>query len=347
MKLEEDEISKQMRKDRDRIGWRFSKFYLIFFAVYAGARIIHWLFDFPSSMSGVNGWAAGIGGAIVFVFAGNFVETFILEYRLRSQLIDQKLIALESRMASINRPIEMRLAAIADALKIENAKGAGDQEEIKESEERESEEALLVKYRASAERGETWGQHCLGVVYYNGKLVPKDNVQAAYWYRKAADQGDTASQIFLADLLAGGKGVEPDYPEAVRLYQLVSDAGHVYSPMAEYYLGEMYASGKGVERDYVEAARYWKRAAEHGWDLASRELGRLYERGAEGIPQSFSESYFWLYVSVGNKGDKSVQEYRIVERDQMARHLTPESVRQAQERAQRWLQGERSVATVG
>jgi hypothetical protein len=346
MRPEEDEISKQMRKDRDRIAWRFSKIYLIFFAVYVAVRIVHWLFDFPSSMSSVNGWAEGMGGTIAFVFAGNFVETFILEYRLRSQLIDQKLIALESRLASSNDAIEKRLTTIADVLKIENPKGDNYQGEDDVSEELESAEALLDKYRAAAERGETWGQHNLGVVYYNGKSVPKDNVQAAYWYRKAADQGDTASQIFLADLLAGGKGVEPDYPEAVRLYQLVSDAGHVYSPMAEYYLGELYASGKGVARDYVEAARYWKRAAEHGWDLASRELGQLYERGAEGIPQNFREAYFWFYVSVGNKGDKSVNEYRVVERDQIATHLTPESVRQVQERAQRWLQGERSVATV-
>jgi hypothetical protein len=347
MKLGEDEISKQMRKDRDRIAWRFSKIYLIFFAVYGVVRIIHWLIDFPSSMSGVNGWAGGIGGAIIFVFAGNFVETFILEYRLRSQSIDQKLIALETRVAAINEPIVMRLAAIADALKIENIQGAGEQEVAKTTEEPESEEALLLKYKGSAERGETWGQHNLGIVYNNGKLVPKDNVQAAYWYRKAADQGDTAAQIYLAHLLAGGEGVEPDYPEAVGLYRLVSEAAHVYSPMAEYYLGEMYVSGKGVARDYVEAARYWTRAAEHGWDLACGELGRLYERGVEGIPQNFSEAYFWFYVSVGNKGDKSVNEYRVVERDQMATHLTPESVRQVQERAQRWLQGERSVSTVG
>jgi hypothetical protein len=72
MRPEEDEISKQMRKDRDRIAWRFSKIYLIFFAVYVAVRIVHWLFDFPSSMSSVNGWAEGMGGTIAFVFAGNF-----------------------------------------------------------------------------------------------------------------------------------------------------------------------------------------------------------------------------------------------------------------------------------
>jgi len=199
-------------------------------------------------------------------------------------------------------------------------------------------EELLAKYRESANRGEVWGQYNLGVTYNNGDRGAKDFVQAAFWFRKAADQGHTDSQLFLANLLADGKGVEPDYPEAARLYQLVSDAGDVYSPMAEYYLGEMYASGKGVSRDYVEAARYWKRAAEHGWDLASRELGQLYERGAEGIPQDFSEAYFWFYVSVGNNGDKSVGEYRIVERDQMATRLTPESAHQVQERARNWFE---------
>jgi len=343
MKLEDDEISKQMRKDRDLIGWRTC---LIFVAVYVGALIMHWLFDFPSSMSGVNGGAAWIGGTIAFAYAGNFVETIILEYRIRLRHIDQKLIAMESRMASINELIEMRLAAIADALKIENIKSAGEQEEAKTSVEPESEEALLGKYRASAERGESWGQHNLGITYLNGTRVPKDNAMAAFWFRKAAEHGDVVAQFYLAELLANGEGLPPDYAEAIRCYRDVAEDGDTYCALAEYELGEMYAKGKGVQKDYKEAARYWQKSAEHGCDLAASKLGRLYERGVEGFPPDFTEAYFWLYVSVESESDKSLNDYRMVERDQIAKRLNPESVLQIQERAQRWLQGERSVATV-
>jgi len=332
-----DEVDRAAKESR---ATGVTVFLLLVIAVITGA--IYW-FGGESLASYEKELAFYIGLAFVIWLAAPYYH----EFRIRTKEINGKVSAIEEALnASAKRQSKLmhRLTAIERALNVrtdDREKNPDIQEE--EADENENVDAatreeLLAKYRESANRGEVWGQYNLGVTYNNGDRGASDFVQAAFWFRKAADQGHTDSQLFLANLLAGGEGVEPDYPEAARLYQLVSDADDVYSPMAEYYLGEMYASGKGVSRDYVEAARYWKRAAEHGWDLASSELGQLYERGAEGIPQDFSEAYFWFYVSVGNKGDKSVAEYRIVERDQMATRLTPESARQVQERARKWFE---------
>ncbi len=345
MRPEEDEISKQMRKDRDRIAWRFSKLYLIFFAVYVAVRIVHWLFDFPSSMSGVNGYAVGIAGTIFFVFAGNFVETFILEYRLRSQLIDQKLTALESHVASINKPIEMRLAAIAAALKIENAKGTGDQEAIKDdAENAETRAELIAKYRESAERGEAWGQHNLGITYYNGDRGARDYAQAAFWFRKAAVQslsarlGDEFSPYLLAEsIYANAESLPSDYEEALQWYCKVSEQNSIWSEHAEYTLGNIYETGKGVPKDYIEAVRWWQKAADRGYEMAHYQLGDLFAKGAEGVPQDYGEAYFRLYIATGGKGLGSMQKTAIGERDEVATHLTPEALSQVQERAEQWI----------
>jgi TPR repeat protein len=209
-----------------------------------------------------------------------------------------------------------------------------------QKDEQENDEELLAKYRASAERGESWGQHNLGVVYSNGRLVPKDKARAGYWYRKAADQGDIAAMQYLADLLSQGNGVAQDYPEAVRLYEVVANSGHTYTAMAEHSLGNIYSEGHGVIRDYARAVEYWRKAAEHGWaSLAATALAGLYKRGGEGFPSNFEEAYFWSYVAVSANEPKEVSQYRIDERDEMARRLDAESRRRVQERAHLWLAG--------
>ena len=346
MEVVKDEISKHLRNERDGIALRFSKYFLILGGLYGTARLLHWLLEFPSSLYYVNVWMMGIAGALVFNATALFGETFVLEFRLRSQSVEQKIASLERRLASLGEPLELHLDAISKTFNTGSVRSEGVRADSVKKEVADEQEVLLAKYRASAERGERWGQHNLGVAYNNGKVVPKDNVQAAYWYRKAADQGDTAAQFFLADIMTGREGVEADYPEAARLYQMVANAAHTYSPLAEYYLGNLYADANSTIKDFREAIKWWQEAAKHGQTLASREIGGLFEKGVEGIIQNFEEAYFWYYVAVGDQDPKEVREYQINDRDSMARRLNPELRRQVQERATRWLEGERSVPVI-
>ena len=49
-------------------------------------------------------------------------------------------------------------------------------------------ETALREWRPLAEQGNAKAQSALGIMYYEGRGVPQDYVQAVRWYRKAAAQ---------------------------------------------------------------------------------------------------------------------------------------------------------------
>ena len=72
---------------------------------------------------------------------------------------------------------------------------------------------------AEANRGKAQAQYELGMCYYEGKGVSKDEVEAVRWWRKAAEQGEAIAQCSLGVCYAKGKGVSQDYNEAVKWYR--------------------------------------------------------------------------------------------------------------------------------
>src|SRR5580658_8972612 len=59
--------------------------------------------------------------------------------------------------------------------------------------------------RPIADRGDAAAQYYLGVIYANGKGVPRDYAAAVTWYRKAADQDYDLAQVLLGAMYATGK----------------------------------------------------------------------------------------------------------------------------------------------
>jgi TPR repeat protein len=68
-------------------------------------------------------------------------------------------------------------------------------------------------YRIRAEQGNAKSQFALGAMYYYGKGVPKDYVEAARWYLKSAEQGDVNAQYSIASMYYDGKGLPQDNSE--------------------------------------------------------------------------------------------------------------------------------------
>ena len=114
--------------------------------------------------------------------------------------------------------------------------------------------------REKAEQGDVKAQFRLGVMYADGKGVPKNYVEAAKWFRKAADQGDVEAQ---------------------------------------HELGYMYNEGKGVLKNYAEAAKWFRKAAEQGDANAQKKLGLMYGNG-EDVPMDRFESYAWFLLAKAN-----------------------------------------------
>ena len=56
-------------------------------------------------------------------------------------------------------------------------------------------EEALRRFRPLAERGDHRAQYWLGVMYLEGKGVPKDDVRAYIWLSVAAQRGNRAARI--------------------------------------------------------------------------------------------------------------------------------------------------------
>ena len=70
--------------------------------------------------------------------------------------------------------------------------------------------------RIRAEQGDAASQFALGSMYYYGKGVPKNYIEAVGWYRKSAEQGNPKAEYSLCDVYYEGKGVSQNYAEAER-----------------------------------------------------------------------------------------------------------------------------------
>ena len=112
-------------------------------------------------------------------------------------------------------------------------------------------------YTAGANAGDEVDQYNLGLCYFRGYGVTKDNTQAVYWFRKAAEQGVAEAQYNLGICYENGYGVTKDYTQAVYWWRKAAEQGKAN---AQYNLGECYANGSGVEMDKNMALYWYERA---------------------------------------------------------------------------------------
>ena len=73
--------------------------------------------------------------------------------------------------------------------------------------------------RSKAEAGDTNLQYNLGVMYAEGKALPKDSAEAVKWFRMAAKLGLAEAQTYLGFMYENGEGVAKDSAEAVKWYR--------------------------------------------------------------------------------------------------------------------------------
>jgi TPR repeat protein len=116
----------------------------------------------------------------------------------------------------------------------------------------------FIGIKAKAEKGDGQAQFTLGLFFFHGRGVAKDEIEAAKWIRKAAEQGHTEAQYTLGIWLSDGTGVAKDELESFKWYRRAADKGY---PLAQNALGRCYERGEGVVKDEVEAYAYFNLAA--------------------------------------------------------------------------------------
>ena len=109
-----------------------------------------------------------------------------------------------------------------------------------------------------ATQGVAEAQTNLGLLYYDGRGVPRDYTKAREWFEKAAAQGHADAQYNLGMLYDFEKGVPQNFATAKRWYEQAAMQGHAG---AQNNLGALYEFGHGVKQDSVRAYMWYNVAA--------------------------------------------------------------------------------------
>lgn len=83
----------------------------------------------------------------------------------------------------------------------------------------------LEAFRVLAQEGDPHAQYNLGVQYYRGEGVARDDTVAAHWFHKAAENGITPAQHILGAMYFKGEGVAQDYVQSYALFNVAAQAG--------------------------------------------------------------------------------------------------------------------------
>lgn len=171
-----------------------------------------------------------------------------------------------------------------------------------------------IALREAAANGDPRAQYEVGLIFAEGKAVPKDSQAAVKWFERSAASGFAAAQYRLGTAFEHGLGIEKNLDQAKLWYLRAAEAGN---RMGMHNLAALYASGPDGERDFNAATRWFEEAAKRGVLDSQFNLGMLYARGL-GVTQDFEQSYKWFSIAAAN-GDKDAQKAR----DDVARSLDP------------------------
>jgi uncharacterized protein len=123
-----------------------------------------------------------------------------------------------------------------------------------------------------------------------------------------------------------------DYTRALRLLRPLADQGVAE---AQNMLGSMYERGYSVTVDFTEAVKWYRLAANQGVADSQFRLGIMYYLG-QGVLQDYVHAYKWFSLSAA-RGSKD----GAVDRDIIAKKMTPAQIVEAQKLAREWKQAPR------
>jgi len=96
----------------------------------------------------------------------------------------------------------------------------------------QDEKGTLDSYRVAAKRGDPVAEFNVGLIFYEGRGVPKDYEKALKWFRLASKKGHPAAQYYLGLSFDKGIGVKKDPRKAEKWYRLSAEQGYVHAQEA-------------------------------------------------------------------------------------------------------------------
>lgn len=121
-----------------------------------------------------------------------------------------------------------------------------------------------------SEEGDQKAKTCLGMMYSEGLVLPKNHEKALDLFLDAAKYGEPKAQFRIGEAYQAGLGVIQDSSAAVGWYRKSAEQGYVKAQRA---LGEAYKRGDGIEEDKDQADSWLYKAAVQGDRSAKESLG--------------------------------------------------------------------------
>jgi len=160
--------------------------------------------------------------------------------------------------------------------------------------------SALKKQAAS---GNADSQYRLGLLYNNGKGIPQDSGQTAYWWYKSAAQGNVNAESSLGwfyfnfnNHISSEQAAERDEAQAAIWFRKAAEQGDAES---EYALGICYERGKGVPEDHAQAVYWYRRAAKHGIAEAQGNLGAMQDEDWADVYSFVAVGLVFLLICYG------------------------------------------------
>ncbi len=154
-------------------------------------------------------------------------------------------------------------------------------------------------FKQAAQQDVPLGWHNMGVMYWNGDYLKRNDEKAVACFRKALELGNLVdSHVTLGQAHEYGRGVTRNYPEAFRHYQQAAELGDAHGQFA---VGVFYYSGYAVNRDPAKAAEWFEKAAAKGHVMAWNNLGLMYQNG-DGVSRDLAKAK-QLFESAAKAGN--------------------------------------------
>ena len=148
-----------------------------------------------------------------------------------------------------------------------------------------------------------YNMFALGVFYYNGFGIPKDNVKAIFWFEKAANQGIGLAMSNLGIIYA----TIDDYDYNKSIYWFEKAADKIPKEFNNIHM-EILAQLYRILENYPKAIYWMERAIENGYDITKdtekmQKLADMYSNFRAREYKDYTKARYWYEkaVALGNK----------------------------------------------
>jgi len=134
----------------------------------------------------------------------------------------------------------------------------------------------------------------LGVAYYQGDVIAKNDIKAAEIFKITAALGLAQAQYSLALFYTSGTVVEQNDKIGFGWLMSAAKQGH---DKAQFEVGQRYYYGYVVEKDLKAAFEWFEKSANNGNVKSQLLLGMMYGKGEVSGEPDYEKAAFWLEMA--------------------------------------------------